>query len=101
MNENIDKVIEERIEDRILWRNYLKWTLNHQNLNYIAKNEFYKDRPIIGFIMKIYFFPYNFVKYAKFLGQQLKLDMINKEISVLKNFQSDKSLDFKKINKGD
>ena len=91
MRNNLNEIIKERLENRYLWRSYLGWLLTHKDLSNIAKKEFYKDKPLLGLIIKLYFLPYNLLKYFIYTTQRHKLDMINKEIEILNEFQVDKN----------
>ena len=91
MRNNLDEIIKERLENRCLWRSYLGWLLTHKDLSNLAKKEFYKDKPLLGLIIKLYFLPYNLLKYFIYTTQRHKLDMINKEIEILNEFQVDKN----------
>ena len=91
MRYNFDEIIKERLENRYLWRSYLAWLLTHKDLSNLAKKEFYKDKPLLGLIIKLYFLPYNLLKYFIYTTERHKLDMINKEIEILNEFQVDKN----------
>ena len=90
MRYNFDEIIKERLENRYLWRSYLRWLLTHKDLTIYAKREFYKDKPFLSLVMKLYFMPYNLLKYFIYISEQHRLDMINKEIQILNEFQVDK-----------
>jgi len=91
MRYNFDEIIKERLENRYLWRSYLRWLLTHKDLTIYAKREFYKDKPFLSLVMKLYFLPYNLLKYFIYISEQHRLDMINKEIQILNEFQVDKN----------
>ena len=91
MRNNINEIIKERLENRSLWRSYLGWRLTHKDLSNMAKKEFYKDKPLLGLIIKLYFLPYNLLKYFIYVSERHRLDMINKEIEILNEFQVDKN----------
>jgi len=91
MRNNLDEIIKERLENRCLWRSYLGWLLTHKDLSNFAKKEFYKDKPLLGLIIKLYFSPYNLLKYFIYVSERHRLDMINKEIEILNEFQVDKN----------
>ena len=91
MRNNLSEIIKERLENRCLWRSYLEWLLTHKDLSNLAKKEFYKDKPLLGLIIKLYFLPYNLLKYFIYTTERHKLDMINKEIEILNEFQVDKN----------
>ena len=91
MRYNFDEIIRERLENRYLWRSYLRRLLTHKDLTIYAKREFYKDKPFLSLVMKLYFLPYNLLKYFIYISEQHRLDMINKEIQILNEFQVDKN----------
>ena len=91
MRNNINEIIKERLENRCLWRSYLGWRLTHKDLSNLAKKEFYKEKPLLSLIIKIYFLPYNFLKYLIYALEKHKLDMIDKEIEILNKIQNDKN----------
>ena len=75
-------------------RDYLKDTSDYlRSLNFQkkVKREFYKDKPFLALIIKLYFLPYNLFKYFIYTTERHKLDMINKEIEILNEFQVDKN----------
>ena len=55
MRNNLNEIIKERLENRHLWRSYLGWLLTHKDLSIYAKREFYKDKPFLALIIKLYF----------------------------------------------
>ena len=91
MRNNLNEIIKERLENRYLWRSYLGWLLTHKDLSNYTKREFYKDKPFLSLIIKLYFLPYNLFKYFIYTTERHKLDMINKEIEILNKFQVDKN----------
>jgi len=97
MRNNFNEIIKESVENRCLWRSYLGWRLTHKNLSNLAKKEFYKDKPLLDLTIKMYFLPYNLLKYFIYIIEQQKLDMINKEIEILNKIQNDNN-DVKLIN---
>ena len=50
MRYNFDEIIKERLENRYLWRSYLRWLLTHKDLTIYAKREFYKDKPFLSLV---------------------------------------------------
>ena len=97
MRNNLNEIIKERLENRHLWRSYLGWRLTHKDLSNMAKKEFYKDKLFLDLIIKLYFLPYNLLKYFIYISERHRLDMINKEIEILNKIQVDKK-DTKLIN---
>ena len=84
MRNRLDEIIKERLENRLEWRNYLGWSLTHRDLYMNAKKEFYKDKPFLNLILKLYFLPYNTMKYFIYICDRHKFEMIETEIKMLK-----------------
>ena len=91
MKNKLDEIIKERLENRLEWRNYLGWLLTHRNLSMNAKKEFYKDKPFLNLILKLYFLPYNSIKYFNYICDRHKFEMIETEIRMLKKVKRDKN----------
>tara|TARA_B100000989_G_scaffold256991_1_gene206371 strand:+ start:1405 stop:1689 length:285 start_codon:yes stop_codon:yes gene_type:complete len=91
MKNKLDEIIKERLENRLEWRNYLGWLLTHRNLSVNAKKEFYKDKPFLNLILKLYFLPYNSIKYFNYICDRHKFEMIETEIRMLKKVKRDKN----------
>ena len=89
MRNRLDEIIKERLENRLEWRNYLGWLLTHRDLYMNAKKEFYKDKPFLNLILKLYFLPYNSMKYFIYICDRHKFEMIETEIKVLKQINDD------------
>ena len=51
--------------------------------------EFYKDKFILNLILKLYFLPYNTLKYFSYLCDRHKFQMIENEIKMLKKARGD------------
>ena len=89
MKNNLDEIIKERLENRLEWRNYLGWRLTHRDLYVFAKKEFYKDKPFLNLILKLYFLPYNTVKYFIYICDRHRFEMLETEIRILKGKKND------------
>ena len=90
MKNKLDEIIKERLENRLEWRNYLGWLLTHRNLSMNAKKEFYKDKPLLNLILKLYFLPYNSIKYFNYICDRHKFEMIETEIRMLQEDKDEK-----------
>ena len=90
MKNKLDEIIKERLENRLEWRNYLGWLLTHRNLSVNAKKEFYKDKPVLDLILKLYFLPYNTIKYLSYICDRHKFEMIETEIKMLQENKDEK-----------
>ena len=84
MTNSLDEIIKERLINRYEWKNYLGWLLTHKELQMQAKKEFYKDKFILNLFLKLYFLPYNTLKYLSYLCDRHKFQMIENEIEMLK-----------------
>tara|TARA_Y100001935_G_C17064608_1_gene388499 strand:+ start:51 stop:335 length:285 start_codon:yes stop_codon:yes gene_type:complete len=84
MKNKLDEIIKERLENRLEWKNYLNWSLTHRDLSYNAKKLFYKDKPFLNLILKLYFLPYNTLKYFNYICDLHRFKMIETEIRMLK-----------------
>ena len=89
MKNNLDKIIKERLENRLEWKNYLGWLITHRRLHMNAKKKFYEDKPLLNLILKLYFLPYNTLKYFSYLCDRHKFQMIENEIKMLKKARGD------------
>lgn len=76
MRNRLDEIIKERLENRLEWKNYLNWLLTHRDLYMNAKKEFYKDKPFLNLILKLYFLPYNMMRYFIYMSDRHKFEMI-------------------------
>ena len=95
MKNSLDEIIKERLENRLEWKNYLGWLITHRQLHMNAKKKFYEDKPFLNLILKLYFLPYNTMKYFTYVCDRHKFDMIETEIRMLKtkkNEEKDKGL---------
>ena len=91
MKNKLDEIIKERLENRLEWKNYLNWSLTHRDLSYNAKKLFYKDKPFLNLILKLYFLPYNTFKYFYYICDRHRFEMIETEIRMLKGEKDDEN----------
>ena len=90
MKNNLDEIIKERLENRLLWKNYLGWLLTHRDLQMQAKRKFYENKPLLNVILKLYFLPYTTFKYFIYRCDCHKFEMIETEIKMLKKVRDSK-----------
>ena len=90
MKNNLDEIIKERLENRLEWKNYLGWLITHRQLHMNAKKKFYEDKPLLNLILKLYFLPYNTMKYFIHRCDCHKFEMIETEIKMLKDVRDSK-----------
>ena len=50
MRNKLNEIIEERLENRYLWKSYLERVLIHKDLSNYAKKSFYKQKPFINIL---------------------------------------------------
>ena len=84
MKNSLHEIIKERLENRLEWRNYLGYVLTHRDLQRLAKQDFYKNKPLLNFFLKIYFLPYNTIKYLRHLSERHEFNKICNEVEFLK-----------------
>ena len=89
MKNNLNDIIKERLENRLEWRNYLGWLLTHRELQMSARRKFYEDKPLLNVILKLYFLPFNTLKYFIYKCDRHKCEMIENEIKMLKVARGD------------
>ena len=89
MKNKIGEILKERLENRLEWREYYQHILAHKEISKKVKKEFYKDKPLINFVLKLYFLPLNFFKYLSHLKAWHYYQMMDKEIEVLKKEMND------------
>ena len=89
MKNDLNEIIRERLENRIEWKNYLGWLITHRHLHMNAKKKFYENKPFLNLILKLYFLPYNTIKYFIYRCDRHKFEMIENEIKMLKIARSD------------
>ena len=90
MKNSLDEIIKERLENRLEWKNYLGWLITHRQLHMNAKKKFYEDKPFLNLILKLYFLPYNTLKYFVYICDRHRFQMIETEIRMLKGKKNDK-----------
>ena len=96
MKNDLNEIINQRLKNRLEWQDHLKWLLTHRMLHTLAKREYYKNKPFLNLILKIYFIPYNTLKFFNYVFDKHKYEMISKEIELLndiKNKQNTKEIE--------
>ena len=96
MKNDLNEIINQRLKNRLEWQSYLKWLLTHRMLYNHPKREYYKNKPFLSIILKIYFIPYNTLKFFNYVFDKHKYEMISKEIELLndiKNKQNTKEIE--------
>lgn len=90
MRNNLDEIIEERLENRYLWKSYLERVLTHKDLSNFAQKRYYNRKPFLFMMINLYYFPYNLLKYFIYSHQKHKFNMIIDEIDFLKKIKTKK-----------
>ena len=84
MNEfNFNFSIKERIQNRKEWLIYLSDCLKHHDLTSKILKEFYEDKPIMSFFLKLYYLPTNLFRYFCFLRMRHNYFRFKKEVEIL------------------
>ena len=91
MTNKYKEIIKERLENRREWATYYRWLLTHRALQQKAKKAYYNERPLQNLIVKLYFFPLNFIRFFSYFFDRCRYDMIEKEIEVLNNELNEKN----------
>ena len=88
MKNDLNEIVNQRLKNRLEWQGYLKWLLMHRMLHNHAKREYYKNKPFLSLIIKIYFIPYNTFKFFDYILDKYKYEMISKEIKLLNDIKN-------------
>ena len=75
--------IRERIENRKECLDYFAACLKHQEISDEVSKEFYYDKPITSFILKLYFMPLNLYKFICKLRMIHSYNKCSKELEIL------------------
>ena len=78
-------VLKERLANRKEWATYFSEVLLHKDITEQVSKEFYKNRPLLSFVFKLYFLPINFLNYLSKLRTWHYYKKCEKEIEILKN----------------
>ena len=78
-------VFKERLANRKEWATYFSEVLLHKDITEQVSKEFYKNRPLLSFVFKLYFLPINFLNYLSKLRTWHYYKKCEKEIEILKN----------------
>ena len=89
MKNNYNQIIKERLDNRKEWLAYYIWLLTHRDLQIQAKRKFYENKPLLNLSLKLYFLPYNTLKYFIYRCDRHKFEMIETEIQMLKKVRGD------------
>ena len=79
----------ENYEQIFLDEDLLKASIKFLLPNTLVKVEFYKEKPLINLVLKLYFLPLNLFKYLLYLKAWHYYQMMDKEIEVLKKEMND------------
>ena len=91
MQNKFSHILKERLENRLEWREYYEYILTHKELSKKAKKEFYKEKPLINLVLKLYFLPLNLFSYLLYLKTWHYYEMASKEIEMLKKEMDDQT----------
>jgi len=91
MQNQFSHILKERLENRLMWREYYGYIIMHKEFSKKAKKEFYKDKPLKNFALKLYFLPLNLFSYLLYLKTWHYYEMASKEIEMLKKEMDDQT----------
>ena len=87
MNYSFKSYLKERLENRKAWSDYFLYCLVHWEINDKVSGEYYKDKPLLSIILKLYFLPINIIKFFYrirtwhyYLKTETEIDVLRKEL---------------------
>ena len=87
MDNQFTKSLKERLENRKAWSDYFLYCLAHWEINDKVSGEYYKDKPLLSIILKLYYLPINIIKFFYrirtwhyYLKTETEIEVLRKEI---------------------
>ena len=87
MNNYFKNHLKERLENRKDWSDYFLFCLGHWEINEKVSKEYYKDKPLLSIILKLFYFPINIIKFFYkirtwhyYLKTETEIEVLRKEI---------------------
>jgi|TARA_B100000959_G_scaffold228995_1_gene244537 hypothetical protein len=87
MDNQFTKSLKERLENRKAWSDYFLYCLAHWEINDKVSGEYYKDKPLLSIILKLYYLPINMIKFFYrirtwhyYLKTETEIEVLRKEI---------------------
>ena len=87
------KYLKERLENRIIWKDYYEGLIRMWIISDAIKEEYYRDKPFLKLFLSLYFLPLNMFKYFQKLRDKHYYGKLTTEIEVIKralNYYNDK-----------
>ena len=79
--------LKNKIKDRLAycqeWKNSVDIYIANQEISKKADNEYYKSRPLLKFILDIYFLPYKIIRFLKYIRMIHEYQKNQVEIQIL------------------
>ncbi len=83
----MNNFFKEKLKDRLMyclnWKKDTELYLKYKNLTDTVNKKYYEKRPILKFILRIYFLPINVLKFLQLLRISRDLEKNNIEISYI------------------
>ena len=83
----MNNFFKEKLKDRLMyclnWKKDTEIYLKYKNLTDTVNKKYYEKRPILKFILRIYFLPINVLKFLQLLRISRDLEKNNIEISYI------------------
>ena len=87
MDNKFTKSLKERLENRKGWSNYFLYCLRHWEISDKVSGEYFKDKPLLSIILKLYYFPINIIRFFYrirtwhyYLKTETEIDVLRKEL---------------------
>ena len=83
MNYLFKEKLRERLEYCLYWRKDTELYLLSKNLTDTVNDRFYEKRPLLNFLLKIFYLPINILKFLRFLKIKKNLEINAIEIDYI------------------
>ena len=87
LNNRFKHDLQERLNNRKEWANYFLCCLKHWEITEEVSNKFYEGKPLLSFVLKLYFLPTNILKFFYkirtwhyYLKFETEIEVLKKEI---------------------
>ena len=81
---NINYYLKDRLRHQERWLKDFGIREKHEEINTKAAKAYYKEKPILLLLLKIYFLPTNFCNFVSRLRAMYLYNMCTKEVEILK-----------------
>ena len=90
---------KNKLKDRLTycreWKHSIDLYLANKEITKKADQEYYKTRPVLKIFLDVYFFPYNFLKFVRYLKMlheykknEIEIAILSKKIKDYQNWRS-------------